>query len=67
LQVGDLTGFDEHVQRSGGGRSAVGRLRHGSTVRCECRDVLPWLKPGASQSTAALLHRCYGLKAQSEP
>ena len=29
FQVPDLTGFDEHVQRSGGGRSAVGRLRHG--------------------------------------
>ncbi len=29
FHVGDFTGFDEHVQRSGGGRSAVGRLRHG--------------------------------------
>src|SRR5437016_14106034 len=27
FHVGDFT--DEHVQRSGGGRSAVGRLRHG--------------------------------------
>ena len=32
-------------------------VRFRAVVRVVCRDVLPWLKPGASQSTAAFLHR----------